>query len=231
MSPLSTQNGAWASSQVLFEDNHVLVVFKPAGWLTQGDQSGAPSLMDWAKTYLKEKYHKPGNVFLGLVHRLDKQVPGIVLFAKTSKGASRLSEQFRSRQIEKKYLALVEGRIPKSGTLVHYLGDNASRGVHVQDTDGPGLKRAELHYMAIERGPRQSLIEIKLITGRKHQIRAQLARSGHPIVGDAKYGAASTEGDTIALLAHSLRFKKATQDEEQIVALLEPGHFFGEFRQ
>ncbi|MEZ4749271.1 MAG: RluA family pseudouridine synthase [Bdellovibrionota bacterium] len=229
MSPLSTQNGARASSQVLYEDNHLLVVFKPAGWLTQGDQSGDPSLMDWAKAYLKEKYHKPGNVFLGLVHRLDKQVPGIVLFAKTSKGASRLSEQFRSRQVEKKYLALVEGKAPDSGKLVHYLSDDASRGVYVQKNPGPELKRAELLFHTIKRFECQSLVEVTLLTGRKHQIRAQLSAIGHPIVGDTKYGAGGTPGSRIALLAHSLQFKLATVAEEKTICLPDPKLYLSEF--
>ncbi|MCB0418914.1 MAG: RNA pseudouridine synthase, partial [Bdellovibrionales bacterium] len=129
----------------------------------------------------------------------------------------------------KKYLALVEGTAPASGKLVHYMSDDGSRGVYVQQMPGPGLKRAELHFTTLEHHNGYSLVEVKLITGRKHQIRAQLSAAGHPIVGDKKYGAQGKPGQNIALLAHSLRFKLATVAQEHTVQLPEPQTFFREF--
>ena len=204
--------------QVLYEDNHLIAVFKPAGLLTQGDSSGDISLMDVTKAWLKDKYGKPGQVFLGLVHRLDRSVSGIVLFGKTSKGASRLSEQFRTRSVQKIYWAVVEGNVSAPrGPLVHYLGGDGSRGVTVSETEVPGLKKAILNYSVLKTFPSKTLLEVELGTGRKHQIRAQLGFIRHPIVGDAKYGAktAFSEG-AIALVAKRLVFHHPVRAEEQI---------------
>jgi len=189
--------------KVLYEDNHLIAVYKPAGILTQGDRSKDVCMMDMVKDYLKDKYHKPYNVFLGLLHRLDRQVSGIVLFAKTSKGASRLSEQFRSRKVEKIYHAVVLGE-PKQDRekLVSFLKKNEKE----------KIKRAELFYEVLAFNKKYSLLKIKLQTGRFHQIRVQLSSMGFPILGDIRYGAPFLLPDkNIALSATSLSFKTATK--------------------
>ncbi len=206
--------------KILYEDNHLIAVFKPAGMLVQGDETGDECLMDEVKKYLKETYHKPGNVFLGLLHRLDRPVSGIVLFAKTSKGASRLSEQFRNHEVKKIYQALVEGELKKSEeTLVNFLiKDEGKNKVKVFDTNVGGSLRAELSYKTISRDGKNTLVEIELKTGRPHQIRAQFAHSGHPLVGDVKYGASAALPDkSIALCAVRLMFKLATSEELKTV--------------
>lgn len=202
---------------VLYEDNHLIAVWKPAGMLTQGDVTNDPNLMDEVKAYLKKTYHKPGNVFLGLLHRLDRPVQGVVLFAKTSKGASRLSAQIRNRSIKKIYRALVEGTPPQpSGTLVHYLAhDERTNTARIYDTSHANTQRAELSYKVLNThlgtGYPSTLLEIELGTGRHHQIRAQLAHVGCPIVGDVKYGASRPLPDrSIALAAVSLTFTTTT---------------------
>ncbi len=204
--------------KVLYEDNHLIAVYKPAGILVQGDETGDTSLMDEIKVYLKEKYEKTGNVFLGLLHRLDRPVSGIVLFAKTSKGASRLSEQFRVHSIKKIYQAVVEGspKIPAQ-TLVHYLKKDEERNfVTVFDQEVRDSKRAELVYKVIQSNDKSSLLEIELKTGRPHQIRTQLAHIGHPIVGDVKYGAKKPLCDkSIALRAIQLEFLLPTKEEKK----------------
>lgn len=211
--------------EVLYEDNHVIAVNKPAGVLVQSDETGDDCLLDMVKKYVKETYQKSGNVFLGLIHRLDRPVSGIVLFAKTSKGASRLSEQFRSHTVVKRYTALVEG-YPKEnvGTLIHYLQKNHETNiVTVYDTEVPGALYAELSYRVLQKGEKTSLIEIQLKTGRPHQIRAQLSRIGCPIVGDIKYGAAAPLADkTIALSATYLSFTTATRNERKELLLRPP---------
>lgn len=218
--PTYTDFGSGASSlgglAVLYEDNHVIVVFKPAGVLTQGDASGEPCLMDAVRDYLKVKYQKPGNVFLGLVHRLDRPVCGVVMFARTSKGASRLSEQVRTRAVEKIYHALVEGCAPKQAQLVHYLGVDGSQRVEVSDLPVGGLKRSALSYRRLSESSGRSLLEVSLETGRKHQIRAQLSASGLPIVGDTKYGARTKLADSkaIALMAKRLTFRHPVREEQ-----------------
>lgn len=204
--------------KVLHEDNHLIAVMKPAGLLTQGDASGAPSLMDATKAWLKEKYAKPGNVFLGLVHRLDKPVAGVVVFAKTSKGASRLSEQFRTRAVKKIYHAIVERTpVPGEATLSHYLGGEGGEGVSVSDRELPGTKPARLRYRVIETWGERALVEITLETGRKHQIRAQLGHIGSPIRGDVKYGASERLPDgAIALVAKRLELRHPVRQDETI---------------
>lgn len=206
--------------EILYEDNHLIAVYKPAGMLVQADETGDRCLMDETKEYLKEKYQKSGQVFLGLIHRLDRPVSGIVLFAKTSKGASRLSEQFRSHTVEKVYTALVEG-VPKadSGTLIHFLKkDTHTNRVAVYEKETPGALYAELSYDTIRKGMRTALLEIGLKTGRPHQIRSQLSAIGHPIAGDVKYGAHAPLSDaSISLIASSLSFTTATGNERKQV--------------
>lgn len=202
----------------LYEDNHLIAVMKPAGVLVQGDANERECLLEDVRAYLKEKYQKPGDAFVGLIHRLDRPVSGIVLFAKTSKGASRLSEQFREHTIRKVYHALVEGRMEKEeGEIVSKLEkDEVTKKTRISE-DG---KEARLAYRVVKEIGKNSLVEIDLGTGRFHQIRAQFASIDHPIVGDKKYGAHVTlpHGD-IALAATRLEFKKATGDERVTVEI------------
>jgi 23S rRNA pseudouridine1911/1915/1917 synthase len=173
----------------LFEDNHCLAVDKPAGLLTMGDSSGDPTLVDAARDYLRRKYNKPGNVFVGVVHRLDRPVSGVVLFARTSKGASRLSEQFRLRTVEKTYHALVEGNVsPPEGILRDRLvKDRARNVVAVVDEDDDDGQDCVLAYRRLRKSGRLTLVEIRPETGRSHQIRVQLSNHGWPIAGDQKF--------------------------------------------
>jgi len=192
---------------ILHEDNHLLAVFKPAGLLVQGDSTGDETLLDVCKAYLKEKYQKPGNVYLGLVHRLDRPVSGVVLLARTSKAASRLSAQFRDGTVGKTYLAVVERRpVRAEGVLVHHLAARADASGRTRCEDEPfkGSRESHLTYRVLTNGDR-SLLRIEPITGRRHQIRVQLAAMGCPIVGDVKYGAAEPLPDrSVALHAWRL---------------------------
>ncbi|WP_152051040.1 RluA family pseudouridine synthase [Tautonia marina] len=210
------------SPVVLYEDNHCLALNKPAGMPTQGDESGSESLVDWAREDLRVRYQKPGNVFVGLVHRLDRPVSGVVLLGKTSKGASRLSAQFREGTVEKVYWAIVEGG-PKeeAGTWTDRLVKDESRNVVRVGAAG---KDAVLAYRVLERWRGRSWLEVRPVSGRSHQIRVQLASRRLPIVGDLKYGAsgrlpANDGGHRIALHARSLRFRHPTSAAEtQVVA-------------
>ena len=204
--------------KVLYEDNHLIAVYKPAGILVQGDKSGDVSLLDEVKAHIKRTYNKPGNVFLGLIHRLDRNVDGIVLFAKTSKGASRLSEQFRLHTIKKEYHTWVHGTLKeKRATLINFLKHDENQNKTTVDNDGD---RAELSYEVVKTDGNFSLLKIILKTGRHHQIRAQLSHIGHPIVGDAKYGSKMQLPDQkIALTATSLTFETATTKEQKTVNL------------
>jgi 23S rRNA pseudouridine1911/1915/1917 synthase len=181
---------------VLYQDNHLLAMQKPAGILTQADRTGDICLMDLARRYLRENYHKPGEVFLGLVHRLDRPVGGVIVFARTSKAARRLSEQFRARKTKKVYRAVVEGRPdPPQGELTHWLMKSGMM-MKVVRPRTPSSLEARLIYRTLETRGDTSLVEVELITGRRHQIRAQLATLGCPIVGDIKYGAKAIRGET-----------------------------------
>ena len=208
--------------KVLYEDNHLIAVYKPAGVLVQGDETGDKCLMDEVKEYIKKKYNKPGDVFLGLLHRLDRPVSGIILFAKTSKGASRLSEQFRNHAVQKIYHALVE-KSPKQkfGTLINYLKkDEKQNYTMVFDEPTDGALKAELDYEVVGK----NLLKINLKTGRPHQIRAQLAHIGCPIVGDTKYGSKTKyKNGEIALCATELSFETAVTKER--IKLIHPVEF------
>ena len=211
--------------KILYEDNHLIAVFKPAGMLVQGDETGDKCLMDEVKEYIKEKYNKPGQVFLGLLHRLDRPVSGVVLFAKTSKGAARLSEQIRTHKVQKVYQALVEGKVKKEkATLINWLRkDEQKNKVTLFDKEIPNTLFAELDYKVLNSNTKNSLLEINLKTGRPHQIRSQLAHIGHPIVGDLKYGAKEALSDkSIALCAISFTFETATGGEIKTAATLPP---------
>ncbi len=211
--------------KVLYEDNHLIAVYKPAGILIQGDKSGDVSLLDEVKVYIKRVHDKPGNVFLGLIHRLDRNVDGIVLFAKTSKGASRLSEQFRTHSVTKVYHAWVHGIVePPHKTLIHFLShDENQNQAHVYDTPHHNALEAKLSYKRVQVDGEYSLLEIHLGTGRHHQIRAQLSHIGYPIVGDVKYGSSiKLPLQKIALTATSLSFETATGNEKKIISLEMP---------
>jgi len=188
--------------QIIYQDNHLLVVNKPAGQLVQGDQTGRSTLLEEAKTWLKETFNKPGNVFLGLVHRLDRPASGVVVLARTSKAAARLSEEIRSRRPRKGYWALVKGEVPERGQWIDRLerDEYTSRVVVAQAGKEARLSYSRLKY---ERGI--SLVEIDLETGRHHQIRVQFANRGFPILGDRRYGSVQTfAGDSIALHARRM---------------------------
>ena len=187
--------------------------------LTQSDEFGEASLMDMVKGWIKTEYKKPGKVFLGLVHRLDRNVSGVVMFARTSKGASRISEQFRQKTTKKIYRALVEGTPePQQASLRHYLRKEKSLKATVFPRATTNAKEALLDYEVIETFADTSLIEIRLHTGRFHQIRAQLSVIGHPIVGDKKYGASSALPlERIALNAQSITLKHPTSKEEIVI--------------
>jgi 23S rRNA pseudouridine1911/1915/1917 synthase len=185
------------SLDVIYEDNHLIAVFKPARVPVQGDSSGDVSLLEQTKEWLKEKHKKPGNVFLALVHRLDRPVSGVVIFGKTSKGASRISEAIRSRKVQKTYRAVVEGVLKKDADSIEGMW-SWDYTINRAEISVGGTKEARLSYVVIKRGAHRTLVEIDLQTGRKHQIRAQMASLGHPIVGDSRYGA-SSEGRIIAL--------------------------------
>jgi 23S rRNA pseudouridine1911/1915/1917 synthase len=192
--------------EILFEDNHCLAIAKPSGWASTHFQGKAETLDRAVKRYLKEKYKKPGEVFLGIVHRLDKAVSGVLLFARTSKGAARLAEQFREGTVEKVYWAIVEGDVAKqAGTLEDWLLKRDER-VEVVPPQTEGAKQALLHYQ--KRGSHGGLtwLEVRPQTGRTHQLRVQLAHHGHPIYGDARYGSVRTFGNAIALHGRSLTF-------------------------
>jgi len=193
--------------QILFEDNHLLAVVKPAGLATMGVPGDRPSLLAQAKEYIKRRYRKPGNVYLGIVSRLDAPVTGVVLLARTSKAARRLTEQFRSQEVEKTYWALVERAIhPAEGTCRDWLAeDPRHRRMHVVASGEPQAKEAVLHYRRLAYIANNSLVEVCLETGRKHQIRVQLAQRGFPILGDRKYGAGQPWAEGIALHARCLR--------------------------
>lgn len=202
--------------KILYEDNHTIAVYKPAGVLSQSDDTGEESMLDLVKKYIKKKYKKPGNVFLGLVHRLDRPVSGIMVFGKTSKGSSRLSEQFRNHEVEKTYHAVVFGKMErKKGIIISHLKKNEDKNkVFVYKSASRDTKESELSYEVVESNDKFSILKIKPQTGRSHQIRAQLSSLGHPIVGDIKYGASESLPDnSIMLSATGLVFRKATSDE------------------
>lgn len=207
--------GIYFMIKVLYEDNHLIAVKKPAGILVQAGDKDKVNLLDEVKKYLKDKYNKEGNVFLGLVHRLDKPVSGIVVFAKTSKGASRLSEQFRNREVKKIYTAIVEGELKSSGHLIHFLKKDPDKLVSlVEKEEKKDFQKAELSYIILKSNKNSSLIEINLKTGRFNQIRAQFSHIGHPIMGDKLYNGSRQEGlSGIGLCATEIEFKTATTDE------------------
>ncbi|MEX0719165.1 MAG: RluA family pseudouridine synthase [Balneolaceae bacterium] len=200
---------------IIYEDNHLLVIDKPAGVLSQEDYSGDPDILTLCKKYIKKKYNKPGDVYLGLVHRLDRPVSGVMVIARTSKAASRLSAQIRKRSIDKTYWAMVEGMTPVFGELVHFLKKDAKTNtVKAFKSKKGGAKESRLKYTTIKQSAQYSLIEVDLITGRPHQIRVQMAKEGFPLWGDYKYGnTVSGKGRDIALRAVKLEIEHPTKKD------------------
>ncbi|WP_295812759.1 RluA family pseudouridine synthase [uncultured Apibacter sp.] len=207
-------------NQILFEDNHLLIINKKAGQIVQGDKTGDISLLDEVKSYIKNKYSKPGNVFTGLVHRIDRPTSGIVIFAKTSKALSRLTEMLKKREIKKTYWAVVKkNEIPETQRLIHYLKKNEKNNkaiVYNHFTDQ--AKEAILTYTIVKKSDNYMLLQIDLETGRHHQIRAQLSAIKCPIKGDLKYGADRSNLDgSINLLARKIEFIHPVKKEKIIL--------------
>ncbi len=195
--------------EVIYEDNHLIIVNKAVGEIVQGDKTGDTPLSEIVKQYIKEKYNKPGNVFCGVTHRIDRPVEGLVVFARTSKALERMNRMFREGEVHKTYHAIVEGHPEKpEGMLEDYLvSDGRINKTFVTDKSNKDSKLSRLRYRTIESLDRYTLLEIELLTGRKHQIRAQLAAMGHPIKGDLKYGAKrSNRNGGISLQSHRIEF-------------------------
>lgn len=205
--------------KILYEDNHLISVFKPAGILTQSDRTGDICIMDVIKKYLKNKYDKQGNIFLGLLQRLDRPVSGIILFAKTSKGAARISDQFRSRRVEKIYHAIIQGKPKvkgKTGKLINYIKKFKTQNSKFRAaTQNSEIDETSLYYEIVKFNKEYSLLKIKISTGKFHQIRIQLSSAGFPILGDVKYGGPKWHNPrAIALCATELSFISATKGNQ-----------------
>jgi 23S rRNA pseudouridine1911/1915/1917 synthase len=220
-------------AEILYEDNHLIAVYKRSSDLSQGDKTGDISLDTEIKKYLAEKYKKPGEVFLGVVHRLDRPVSGVMLFARTSKALERLNEIFRTRQVKKIYLAIVKERPPEEeATITHFLKKNETQNKsYVYDTEVKGSKEASLTYRLKGRSEKYYLLEVELHSGRHHQIRAQLAKIGCPVKGDLKYGfPRSNEDGSISLFARSLEFIHPVKKEPvSIIAHFPEGDIWSVF--
>ena len=200
---------------VIYEDNHLLVVEKPVNVLSQGDDTNDKDMVNLLKNYLKVKYNKPGNVFVGLVHRLDRPVGGIMVFAKTSKAASRLSEQVRNKSLKKTYRAVLNGNMKKD-TLKDYLYKNKKTNmVSVVNKNHKDAKDAELSYETISKNEKFSMVQVDLKTGRPHQIRVQFSSRNHPLFGDQRYGQhINKKGDQIALWSYKIEITHPTTKEK-----------------
>ena len=209
---------------ILYEDNHLLVVEKKVGVLSQSDGSDTPDMLTLLKKYIKDKYNKPGNVYLGLVHRLDKEVGGVMVFAKTSKAARRLSEQIRNREFKKTYLAICKGKIDSNGEFCDYLKRDEYRSFVTNSKEG---KEAKLNYEVISSKNSETLVKINLQTGRHHQIRVQFSYHKHPLLGDSKYGVKGKY--PLALFAYKLEFTHPTTKEKLSFKLLPSEGYFKNF--
>lgn len=222
------------SERILYEDNHLIVVNKLPSEIVQGDKTGDMPLSEWVKEYIRRKYNKPGDAFLGVVHRVDRPVSGAVMFARTSKGLTRLNELIKAREIKKKYWAIVRNLPPEpEGTLVHYLIKNEKRNKsYITQAHKAGAKEARLHYRLLASGDHYHMLEVELLTGRHHQIRVQMAAIGCPIKGDLKYGFPRSNDDgSIHLHARQIEMVHPVSREHiSIVAPVPPGdalwHFF-----
>lgn len=209
--------------RVVYEDNHIIIVYKESGEIVQGDKTGDTPLSDIVKDYIKEKYQKPGNVFLGVVHRLDRPVSGLVVFARTSKALSRLNEMFRTGDVHKTYWAITKEQPAElEGRLEHWLVRNEKQNKSYAYTrEKPGAKKAILEYKVIGRTDNYNLLEVRLLTGRHHQIRCQLAAMGCPIKGDLKYGARRSNPDgSISLLSRRVQFVHPVS--KQLIDIVSP---------
>lgn len=209
--------------RVVYEDNHIIVVYKESGEIVQGDKTGDTPLSDIVKDYIKEKYQKPGNVFLGVVHRLDRPVSGLVVFARTSKALSRLNDMFRTGDVHKTYWAITKEQPAElDGRLEHWLVRNEKQNKSYAYTrEKPGAKKAILEYKVIGRTDNYNLLEVRLLTGRHHQIRCQLAAMGCPIKGDLKYGARRSNPDgSISLLSRRVQFVHPVS--KQLIDIVSP---------
>jgi len=210
--------------EIIFEDNHLIVVAKPAGMLVQGDDTGDITLLEIIRQYIKEKYNKPGNVYIGLVHRLDRPTSGVVCFARTSKAAARLSKQFQSKTIKKNYLALVQGNVQNSDTYIDKI-DRKDRNSFIS----PKGKYAELSFTKLAFKDNISLVDVDLKTGRHHQIRVQFAHRGFMLLGDFRYGSKiKFSNQTIGLHAFSLELEHPTLKERMTFKAL-PGDNWPEY--
>lgn len=207
---------------IIYEDNHLLVVEKPINMPVQADDSHDLDLLTLLKADLKKRYHKPGNVYLGLVHRLDRPVGGVMVFAKTSKAASRLSEQVRTHQLKKEYYAIVLGKIEEKGHLEDYLLKNEKKNIVTVHPQG---KYAILDFTRLQYKKDMSLVKIQLKTGRSHQIRVQFSHHGYPLFGDQKYSQKAKPGQQIALFSHAITFQHPTTKETLHFSLSLPCHY------
>ena len=221
--------------KVVYEDNHIIIVNKESGEIVQGDKSGDQPLSEFVKAYIKQKYNKPGNVFLGVTHRLDRPVSGLVVFARTSKALARLNDMFRNGDIHKTYWAITQKcPEPSEGTLTHWITRNTQQNKsYAHDRQVPNSKQAILNYRLIGKTDNYHLLEIHLMTGRHHQIRCQLSHIGSPIKGDLKYGAKRSNPDgSISLHARRIEFvhpvTKETINVEAPLPTLPPWNAFGQ---
>ena len=215
---------------ILYEDNHVIVAVKPPMVPTQADESGDADMLSMVREYIRETYQKPGNVYTGLVHRLDRPVGGVMVFARTSKAASRLSEQIRSQGMGKEYLAVVHGCPDGEGVLEDWLlKDNTRNLVRTVNAKTPGAKYAKLEYRVLASRGGHSLVHIRLHTGRPHQIRVQFASRKHPLLGDMRYG--KKEQGRIALFSMAVEFVHPVKKEQMRFAALPRGGYFSEFAE
>jgi len=213
--------------EVLYEDNHIIIVNKAAGEITQGDKTGDKPLSDIVKDYIRVKYNKPGEVFLGVVHRLDRPVSGVVLYARTSKALERMNKKFREKEVSKKYWAVVENPPPTNeDTLENFLKKNPEKNKsYVQKNDNNGAKLSKLKYRVLQKSDKYTLLEVELFTGRHHQIRVQLSHIGCVIKGDVKYGARrSNEDASIHLHARELSFEHPVSKEKITINAPVPQH-------
>ena len=219
---------------VVYEDDHLIIVNKSSSEIVQGDKTGDKPLAEMVKEYIKQKYHKPGNVFLGVVHRLDRPVSGLVVFARTSKALARLNEMFRTKEVHKTYWAIVGNCPPtEEGELVHWLVRNEKQNKsYAYDKEKPEAKKAILDYKLIGRSERYFLLEVDLKTGRHHQIRCQLAKMGCPIKGDLKYGSPRSNPDgSICLHARRVRFVHPVSKQEiDVTAPVPEGNLWHSFQ-
>jgi len=221
-------------SSILYEDNHLIALNKKSSEIVQGDRTGDATMPDAIKSYLKKKYNKPGNVFCGVIHRLDRPTSGAILFARTSKGLERMNKQFRDKETAKTYWAILENKPPSaSGTLRNYLKKNEKQNKsYVSSKDTKGAKEAILHYRLLSSSERYHLVEVELETGRHHQIRTQFSKIGCCIKGDLKYGAKRSNNDgSICLHARKLSFSHPTKKEHiSITAPLPENTFWNLFK-